>query len=50
LSWQIVPREFIELMSDEDPIKVQRVTEAMFQMKKLDVAKARQAYEGALVA
>ncbi len=50
LSWQIVPREFIELMSDEDPVKVQRVTEAMFQMKKLDIAKARQAYEGALMA
>jgi predicted 3-demethylubiquinone-9 3-methyltransferase (glyoxalase superfamily) len=47
LSWQIVPREFMELMSDKDPVRVKRVTEAMFQMKKLDIAKARQAYEGA---
>jgi predicted 3-demethylubiquinone-9 3-methyltransferase (glyoxalase superfamily) len=46
LSWQIVPREFMQLMSDPDPVKVKRVTEAMFQMKKLDLAKARQAYAG----
>jgi predicted 3-demethylubiquinone-9 3-methyltransferase (glyoxalase superfamily) len=46
LSWQIVPREFMELMSDPDPVKAKRVTEAMLQMKKLDVAKARQAYAG----
>lgn len=46
LSWQIVPRQLVEMMSDPDPEKVLRVTQAMFQMTKLDIAKARQAYEG----
>lgn len=46
LSWQIVPREMVEMMSDPDPAKALRVTQAMLQMTKLDIAKARQAYEG----
>jgi predicted 3-demethylubiquinone-9 3-methyltransferase (glyoxalase superfamily) len=46
LSWQIVPTVLPELMSDADPEKVRRVTEAMLQMTKIDIAKLRQAYEG----
>jgi predicted 3-demethylubiquinone-9 3-methyltransferase (glyoxalase superfamily) len=46
VSWQIVPSELVEMMSDTDPEKVQRVTSAMFQMKKLDIAACRAAYEG----
>jgi predicted 3-demethylubiquinone-9 3-methyltransferase (glyoxalase superfamily) len=46
LSWQIVPREMVQMMSDPDPVKAQRVTQAMLQMTKLDIAKAREAYEG----
>jgi len=38
LSWQIVPRRLGELMSDPDSEKVKRVTEAMLQMVKLDIA------------
>lgn len=45
LSWQIVPRVLIELMQDKDPLKAKRVTEAMLQMRKIDIAKLRQAYE-----
>jgi predicted 3-demethylubiquinone-9 3-methyltransferase (glyoxalase superfamily) len=38
LSWQIVPRVLLELMSDEDPEKVRRVTDAMLAMTKLEIA------------
>jgi predicted 3-demethylubiquinone-9 3-methyltransferase (glyoxalase superfamily) len=48
LSWQIVPTVLIQLMNDPDPEKSRRVTEAMLQMTKLDIARLRQAYEGAV--
>jgi predicted 3-demethylubiquinone-9 3-methyltransferase (glyoxalase superfamily) len=38
LSWQIVPSRLIELMNDRDPARAQRVTEAMLQMKKIEIA------------
>lgn len=38
LSWQIAPKRLRELMDDPDPAKVKRVTEAMLQMVKLDIA------------
>jgi len=38
LSWQIVPRRLIELMSSPDPEVAKRVTEAMLKMIKLDIA------------
>ncbi|MCI0476925.1 MAG: VOC family protein [Anaerolineales bacterium] len=46
LSWQIIPTILDELMSDPDPAKAQRVMEAMLQMKKLDIAELKRAYEG----
>jgi predicted 3-demethylubiquinone-9 3-methyltransferase (glyoxalase superfamily) len=46
LSWQIVPTVLIELINDPDPKKSRRVTEAMLQMTKVDIAKLRQTYEG----
>jgi predicted 3-demethylubiquinone-9 3-methyltransferase (glyoxalase superfamily) len=46
LSWQIVPTKLGELMGDPDPVKAQRVTQAMLQMKKLDIAGLQLAYEG----
>ena len=45
LSWQIVPTVLIELMNDPDPGKSRRVTEAMLQMTKIDIAKLKRAYE-----
>ena len=45
VSWQIVPTALGEMMQDKDPKKLQRVMKAMLQMKKLDVAGLRQAYE-----
>jgi predicted 3-demethylubiquinone-9 3-methyltransferase (glyoxalase superfamily) len=46
LSWQIVPRALIDMLRDEDPGKSQRVTKAMLQMGKIDIAGLRRAYEG----
>lgn len=37
LSWQIVPTVLGKLMSDPDPEKAKRVTQAMLQMVKLDI-------------
>ena len=45
LSWQIVPTVLIELINDPDPEKSRRVTEAMLQMTRIDIAKLWQAYE-----
>ncbi|MEJ7623444.1 MAG: VOC family protein [Pyrinomonadaceae bacterium] len=38
LSWQVTPVRLIELMKDSDPEKVSRVTNAMMQMKKINIA------------
>lgn len=46
VSWQIVPTALGRLMSDSDPEKVSRVTRAMLQMKKLDIAALQRAYDG----
>jgi len=45
LSWQVVPTVLTEMMLDKDPEKARRVTEAMLQMQKLDIAKLKQAFE-----
>jgi len=45
VSWQIVPNVLIELLSDPDPVKAGRVMQAMLQMKKIDIAGLRRAYE-----
>ncbi|MFA9289369.1 MAG: VOC family protein [Weeksellaceae bacterium] len=46
LSWQISPIALDKMMNDADPDKVARVTQAFLQMKKFDIAKLKQAYEG----
>lgn len=38
LSWQILPKQLGELMNDQDPARAQRITQAMLQMVKLDIA------------
>jgi len=45
VSWQIVPAALFEMMSGTDSIKSERVMRAVLQMKKLDVAALRRAYE-----
>ena len=46
LWWQIIPSALGELMSDPDPVKAQRVMDAMLQMRKIDIAGLQRAYEG----
>ena len=45
LSWQIIPSALMELMSDPDPDKASRVTQAMLQMKKIDIDGLKRAYD-----
>jgi len=45
-SWQIVPRVLNELLSNPDSEKSQRAMKAMLKMKKTDIGKINQAYEG----
>jgi predicted 3-demethylubiquinone-9 3-methyltransferase (glyoxalase superfamily) len=47
VSWQIVPRRFMELMDDPDPERAQRAMEAMLKMRKLDIAELERAAEAA---
>ena len=46
VSWQIVPAVMDEMMSDKDPVRSKRVTDAMLKMVKLDIAKLQAAYDG----
>jgi len=46
VSWQVVPETLIGMMSDPDPAKVGRVTDAFMAMKKLDIAALERAYAG----
>lgn len=45
LSWQIIPANLDQLMSDPDPQKSGRVMQALLQMKKLDIARLEAARE-----
>ncbi len=47
LSWQIVPTVLMDLMGDPDPAKAQAVTQAMLQMRKIQIDGLRRAYEAA---
>lgn len=44
LSWQIVPTRLGVLLNDPDPVKANRVMQAMLKMVKLDVAELERAY------
>jgi len=46
LSWQIVPAVMDKMMQDQDPEKIDRVTQAFLKMKKFDVATLQRAYDG----
>ncbi|MGB3339073.1 MAG: VOC family protein [Devosia sp.] len=47
LSWQIVPKQVYETVMGPDKAGSQRATQAMLQMRKLDVATLQRAYAGA---
>jgi predicted 3-demethylubiquinone-9 3-methyltransferase (glyoxalase superfamily) len=46
LSWQINPAILGKMLSDPDPQKSKRVMEAMLKMKKIDIGRLQQAYDG----
>jgi len=46
LSWQVVPNRLIELIQSPDAAKSQHVMEAMFKMKKIDIAMIEAAARG----
>ena len=46
MSWQIVPGEIWDWLRGEDPDRVQRVTAAVWQMEKLDLATLQRAAGG----
>jgi len=47
ITWQIVPRRFMELINDNNPRKVQAVMAAMMKMVKLEVSELERAYNDA---
>jgi predicted 3-demethylubiquinone-9 3-methyltransferase (glyoxalase superfamily) len=46
VSWQIIPSALPELLQDEDPVKANRVMEAMLKMTKIDIKALQRAYKG----
>ncbi len=46
VSWQIIPTALRELISDPGAEQSQRAMNALLQMKKLDIAAIKQAYNG----
>jgi predicted 3-demethylubiquinone-9 3-methyltransferase (glyoxalase superfamily) len=46
LRWQIVPAVMDEMMRDKDPGRSKRVTDAMLQMVKIDIAALEKAHRG----
>jgi predicted 3-demethylubiquinone-9 3-methyltransferase (glyoxalase superfamily) len=47
LSWQVVPQEPKELLSERDMQKAQRVMQALLKMQKLDLTTLKQAAQAA---
>lgn len=45
MPWQIVPAELEKLIYDADPVKSEHVLQAMYKMKKLDIAQLKAAYK-----
>jgi predicted 3-demethylubiquinone-9 3-methyltransferase (glyoxalase superfamily) len=46
LSWQIVPTALYQMLQDPDRTKADRAMQAMLQMRKIDIARLKQAYAG----
>lgn len=44
LSWQLIPRDWFEMIRDPDAARVQRVFQALWRMQKIDLAALRRAY------
>jgi len=46
VSWQVVPRQLVRALSDPDPQKAGRAAQAMFTMRKIDIATIEKAAAG----
>lgn len=46
LSWQVVPKAFIDMLESRDTAAVERAFAAMMKMKKLDIAQLQRAFDG----
>lgn len=46
VTWQIIPKQLMELMGDPDPQKAGRVAQAMMKMQKIEVAELQRAHAG----
>ncbi|HKP96684.1 MAG TPA: VOC family protein [Fibrobacteria bacterium] len=46
VSWQIIPSVLGKYLGDKDPVKSQRVMQAMLQMTKIDIEGLKRAYKG----
>ena len=46
VSWQVVPTELTSLLSDPDPGRARRATEAMLQMRRIDIEEIKRAADG----
>ncbi|HEX3862827.1 MAG TPA: VOC family protein [Stellaceae bacterium] len=47
VSWQIVPRPLMRLISGADPVRAKRAFDAMMQMKRIDIAALERIADGA---
>ena len=47
LAWQITPRAVMEMNFSDDPAASERARQAMYKMKKLDIAVMQAAFDGA---
>jgi predicted 3-demethylubiquinone-9 3-methyltransferase (glyoxalase superfamily) len=50
ISWQIIPSRLMKLLTDHDPVKANRVMQAMLTMTKIDIATLEAAYAGTTTA
>jgi len=46
LSWQVTPTILLEMVADQDREKAQRAFNAMLQMRKIEIRKLKEAYDG----
>jgi predicted 3-demethylubiquinone-9 3-methyltransferase (glyoxalase superfamily) len=46
VSWQVVPQEFIDMLSSSNHDGATRATQAMLKMKKLEIKDLKAAFEG----
>ena len=46
VSWQIIPKQLVQMIGDKDPVKSKRAVDAMLKMKKIDIKALERARDG----